>query len=339
MLETLKELCTLNSISGNENEVRNYIISQIKDYCEYHIDNLGNLIAFKKGKLSPQNKVMLSAHMDEVGMIVTFINSDGTLKISTVGAVDPRVIFGRQITIGKNKITGVIGSKAVHNLTSEEKETAIKVENMYIDIGAKNREDAQSYVSLGDAVSFKSDFIEYGEEMIKSKAIDDRAGCAIMIDIIKSELEFDTYFTFVCQEEIGLRGSKAAAFSVDPDIAIVLETTTASDIPDVSGEKKICELSKGAVVLYMDRSTIYNKQLYNIAFKTALESNIPCQTKTMVVGGNDSGAIHLTKGGVKTLAISVPCRYLHSPSCVINKKDYIAVSDLAKALLKKVYNL
>ena len=156
---------------------------------------------------------------------------------------------------------------------------------------------------------------------------------------MKSDLLYDTYFTFVTQEEIGLRGAKAAAFSVDPDVAIVLEATTAADIPNVSGEKRVCELSKGAVVSYMDRSTIYNKQLYNLAFDIAKEEKIPCQTKTMVAGGNDSGTIHLSKGGVKTIAISVPCRYLHSASCVINKKDFIAVSDLAKALLLKVYDI
>ena len=175
MIESLKNLCTLNGVSGHEEKVRDYIITQIKDYCEYHVDNLGNLIAFIKGKSIPKNKVMLSAHMDEVGMIVTFINSDGTLKISTVGGVDARVIFGRQVLIGEKKIVGVIGSKAVHNLTADERETAIKVENMYIDIGAKNKKEAQNLVTLGEAVYFKSNFIEFGEDYVKSKAIDDRA--------------------------------------------------------------------------------------------------------------------------------------------------------------------
>ena len=259
MLECLKELCIKNGVSGDEEEVRDYIISQIKDYCEYQIDNMGNII--KKGKSTSKNKVLLSAHMDEVGMIVTFINSDGTLKISSVGGIDPRVIFGRQVLVGEKKIIGVIGSKAVHNLTAEEKETAIKVENMYVDIGAKNKEEASELVALGDYITFKSDYIEFGEGYIKSKAIDDRAGCAVLIDIIKSELLYDTYFTFVTQEEIGLRGAKTAAFSVDPDVAIVIEATTAADIPNVSGQNQVCHLKKGAVVSFMDRATIYNKQL------------------------------------------------------------------------------
>lgn len=339
MLESLKTLCELNGVSGNEDEVRDYIISQIDGFCEYHVDNLGSVIAFKKGKSTPKNKVLISAHMDEVGMIVTYINSDGTLKISTVGGVDARVIFGRQVLVGKDRIVGVIGSKAVHNLTAEEKEQAVKADKLYVDIGAKDKEQAESLVSLGDVISFSSEFIEFGDGFVKSKAIDDRAGCAIMIDLIRSEMDFDTYFSFVTQEEIGLRGAKAAAFTVDPDIAIVLETTTAADIPSASAEKQVCRLGRGAVVSFMDRSTIYNKQLYSLAFETAAENEIPCQTKTMVAGGNDSGAIHLSRGGVKIMAISVPCRYLHSPSCVIKKSDFEAVYDLAKAVLPKVYSL
>ena len=166
------------------------------------MDNLGNIIAFKKGKITPKNKVLISAHMDEVGMIVTYINSDGTLKISAVGGVDARVIFGRQVLVGDKKIVGVIGSKAVHNLTAEEKEQAVKLDKLYVDIGAKDKEESEKLVQLGDAISFKSDFLEFGDGFIKAKAIDDRAGCAIMIEMIKSPIEFDTYFTFVTQEEL-----------------------------------------------------------------------------------------------------------------------------------------
>jgi len=323
MFKALKTLCGLNGVSGNEKEVRDYIISQIDGFCEYNVDNLGNVIAFKK----------------EVGMIVTYINSDGTLKISTVGGVDARVIFGRQVLVGDEKIVGVIGSKAVHNLSAEEKDQAVKSDKLYIDIGAKDKEQAEKLVSLGDVVSFKSEFLEYGDGFIKAKAIDDRAGCAIMLDLIRNELDFDTHFSFVTQEEIGLRGAKVASYTVNPDIAIVLETTTAADIPSASAEKQVCKLGNGAVVSFMDRSTIYNKDLYNLAFEVAKENKIPCQTKTMVAGGNDSGAIHLSRGGVKTMAISVPCRYLHSPSCVIKKSDFEAVYNLTKAVLPKVYFL
>ncbi|MBQ7757246.1 MAG: M42 family metallopeptidase [Oscillospiraceae bacterium] len=338
MLDRLKELCVLDGISGDENAVRDYICKEIIGHAEFKIDNLGNVIAFKKGKNTPKNKIMISAHMDEVGMIVNFINSDGTLKISSVGGVDPRVVFGRQVFVGKNKINGVIGAKAVHNLTADEKDTAVTFDKMYVDIGCENKEEAEKLVSLGDSVTFSSEFIEYGDGFVKGKAIDDRAGCAVMLEMIKSDLEYDTYFTFVVQEEIGLRGSRCAAFSVEPDYAIVIESTTAADIPSASGADRVCELKKGPVVSFMDRSTIYNKELYNLAFECAKKIEIPCQTKTRVAGGNDAGAIHLSKGGVKTIAVSVPTRYLHSPSCVINKEDYFNTLKLVKALTDRIYN-
>lgn len=338
MLDRLKELCLIDGISGDENAVRDYICREIIGHAEFRIDNLGNVIAFKKGKNTPKNKIMISAHMDEVGMIVNFINSDGTLKVSAVGGVDPRVVFGRQVFVGKNKINGVIGAKAVHNLTADEKDTAVTFDKMYVDIGCENKEEAEKLISLGDSVTFSSEFLEFGDGFVKGKAIDDRAGCAVMLEMIKQDLEYDTYFTFVVQEEIGLRGSRCAAFSVEPDYAIVIESTTAADIPSASGADRVCELKKGPVVSFMDRSTIYNKELYNLAFECAKELEIPCQTKTRVAGGNDAGAIHLSKGGVKTIAVSVPTRYLHSPSCVINKEDYFNTLKLVKALTDRIYN-
>lgn len=338
MLKSLEKLCQLNGVSGDEDKVREYILNEIKDYATFEVDNLGNIIAFKKGKSTPKNKLMISAHMDEVGMIVNFINSDGTLKISPVGGVDPRVVFGRQVLVGKNNIVGVIGAKAVHNLSADEREKAVTFDKMYIDIGCDSKEQAENIVNLGDSVYFSSDFVEFGDGFVKAKAIDDRAGCAIMIEMLKQELEYDTYFTFVVQEEIGLRGSRCAAFSVDPDYAIVIESTTASDIPSASGADCVCHLKKGPVVSFMDRSTIYNKELYNMAFEIAKNLEIPCQTKTRVAGGNDAGAIHISRGGVKTIAVSIPTRYLHSPSCVINKEDYFNSFKLVKALVDGIYN-
>ena len=338
MVDRLKKLCELNGVSGNEDAVRDYILGEIKGFAQCTTDNLGNIIAFKKGKKKPENQVMISAHMDEVGMIVNYINSDGTLKISPVGVIDPRVVFGRRVLVGREKIVGVIGSKAVHNLTSDEREKAVAFDKMYIDIGCESREEASQYVSLGDTVAFSSEFVKFGDGFVKGKAIDDRAGCAIMIEMIRSELEYDTYFTFVVQEEIGLRGSRCAAFSVEPDYAVVLESTTAADIPSASGADRVCRLGKGPVVSFMDRSTIYNKELYELAFETAKEIGVPCQTKTRVAGGNDAGAIHLSRGGVKTMAVSIPTRYLHSPSCVIKETDFENTLKLVKACLDRIYN-
>ncbi|MDE7098711.1 MAG: M42 family peptidase, partial [Ruminococcus sp.] len=299
MKELLKELCIINGVSGDETAVRENIISRIKDYCEYTVDNLGNLICFCNGRKKSDKKVMICTHMDEVGFIITYINDDGTLCFDEVGGIDTSVIIGRQVKVGS--ISGVVGSTAVHNLSSEEREVPPKTDSLYIDIGADSREDAEKYVSLGDCVYFDSDFIEMGD-CIKSKAIDDRAGCAMMIKMIQEKPEYDTYFVFNVQEEIGLRGSRVSAFAVQPDFAIVLEATTAGDIDGVSGAKKVCQLGKGAVVGFMDRSTVYDKELYKLAFDTAKEINVPCQTKTMIAGGNDSGAIHLSGRGVRTIA-------------------------------------
>lgn len=335
LIKDLENLCLLDGISGDEGRVREYIISRIKDKAKYSVDNIGNVIAFVKGKIASDKKLMISAHMDEVGFIVTYINEDGTLKISPVGGIDPRVVFGRRVKVGEG-ILGVVGGKAVHNLTAEERKKAVTFEKMCVDIGVDSKKEAQKLVRLGDSVSFVSEFISFGDEFIKGKAIDDRAGCAIMLALIDEGIEYDAYFTFVVQEEIGLRGATCAAYAVAPDYAIVLEATTAADIPSASGEKRVCSLRNGPVVSFMDRHTIYDKQLYDLAFDTAEKCGIPCQTKTMVAGGNDAGAIHVSRSGVKTAAVSLPCRYLHSPSCVIHKDDLENAYILVKNLLDRI---
>lgn len=331
----LNELCLINGTSGDESRVREYICSKIEGKCEYTIDPLGNIIAYKKGRSTPKNKVMVSAHMDEVGMIVTSIKSDGTLTVSPVGGIDPRVVIGRPVSVGMQNINGVIGAKAVHNLSADEKNKAPGFDSLYVDIGAESREEAEKLISLGDCVYFASDYYDMGDGIICGKAIDDRFGCAVMINLINSDLKYDCVFTFVVQEEVGLRGARAAAYTVDPDFAIVLEATTAADIPLASGEKKCCCLGKGPVVSYMDRSTIYDKELYNISKTAAEENNMLWQTKTMVAGGNDSGAIHISRGGVRTLAISVPCRYLHSPGSAAKISDMEASAKLAEIMIEK----
>ena len=336
MKKLMKELCLINGTSGDEVLVRNAIIEKVKDFCEYRVDNLGNLICFCKGKKSSEKKLMIAAHMDEVGFIITYINEDGTLCFNEVGGIDTSVVIGRQVKVGSNGLSGVIGSTAIHNLSKEQRETPPKYSDMYVDIGASSKEEAEKIVSLGDSIYFDSAFIELGNDCVKSKAIDDRAGCAVMIKLIREGVEYDTYFVFNVQEEVGLRGSMVSAFSVAPDLAIVLEATTASDIDGVGGAKRVCCLGKGPVVGFMDRSTVYDKELYRMAFEIAEELEIPCQTKTMIAGGNDSGAIHISRGGVRTIAVSVPCRYIHSPSCVINTEDFENTLILTRELAKRI---
>lgn len=339
MKELLKELCMINGVSGDESAVRERIIEKIEGHCEYSVDNLGNLICFCKGRKPADKKLMIAAHMDEVGAIVTYIREDGTLLFGEVGGVDPAVVTGRQVAVGKSGIMGVVGSPAIHNLSAKEREKSPEMESLCIDIGAADKKEAEKYVSLGDCVYFEPGFTELGDRRICSKAIDDRAGCALMIRLILEKPEYDTYFLFCVQEEIGLRGSRVGAFSVAPDFAIVLEATTAADIDGVSGAKKVCSLGKGPVVGFMDRSTVYDKELCRLAFDTAADLNIPCQTKTLIAGGNDSGAIHVSGRGVRTIAVSVPCRYLHSPSCVIETADLENSLILVRELSGRIHQL
>lgn len=330
MLDLVKKLCLLDATSGDEGAVRNAIIEEIKDFCEYKIDNLGNIIAFKKGKNTPSRKIMLDAHMDEVGLIITSATADGFLKFSTVGGIDTGVLISRRVKINGN-ISGVVGLKPVHLCHGDEGKKLPKADDLYIDIGAKCKEEALSLVSLGDTAVMCGDFIKTGDKIL-SKALDDRIGCAILISLIKEESEYDFYASFSVQEEVGLRGAKVSAFAVNPDFAIILEGTTAADIADVAEEKQVCNLGLGAAVSFMDRSTLYDRELYNLA----LSSSIPCQSKRFVSGGNNAGAVHLSREGVRTVAISVPCRYIHSASSVADTKDIDSAYKLAKHLILKI---
>ncbi len=332
MLDLIKDLCSLSGISGREDSVRDYIIEKIDGYAEYSVDALGNLLVFKKGRNPAKNKVMLDAHMDEVGMIVTGITSQGFIKFEKVGGINSKVIVGRSVRVGENAVNGVIGIKPIHLVDKDKEDAVPSADELYIDIGAKDKEEAQSVVSLGDAVWFNSDTVEFGNGFIKAKALDDRVGCAILIEMIRSELEYDAWFSFSVQEEIGTRGAQTAAFNIAPDYAIVVETTTAADISGVKDENRVCICGNGGAVSFMDRSTVYSKALFDRAFEIAKEKNILCQPKTLVAGGNDAGAIHKSRGGVKVLTVSVPCRYLHSPSCVIKYGDAEESLKLIKAL-------
>lgn len=330
MINNLQKLCEINAPSGAENNIRGYILSQIKNYAEATVDNSGNIIAFKKGKKVPSKKVMVDAHMDEVGIIVSAITSDGFLKFQTVGGIIPTTLFCQRVLIN-NAVNGVIGAKPIHLTKGDEGKKCPKADTMYIDIGAKTREEAESQVSVGDLGVICGDFEILGEN-IKAKALDDRAGCAVLIELIKNYGEYDFYATFTVGEELGMRGAKTAAYTVSPDYALVLEATTASDIFGFDEATRVCVLGDGPVVSFMDNATLYDRSLYN----TALSSGIKCQPKTAVAGGNNSGAIHLSGSGVKTLTISVPCRYIHSASSIANINDINGAYELATAMLNKI---
>lgn len=332
----LKDLCLLNGTSGREEAVRNYIIEKIKDKCEYSVDALGSVIAFKKGKKAPDKKVLVAAHTDEVGFIITNITDDGFLRFAPVGGIDAAVVLGRRVDI--NGIKGVVGAKAVHLLSDDEKKNEPAFDKLAIDIGAADKAEAEKAVSLGDCAYFASDYCEFGDGFIKSKALDDRIGCMLMIELINSDLEYDTYFCFNVQEEVGLRGSGCSAYAVKPDVAVILESTTAADIDGVTGGDKCCVLGKGPVVSFMDGRTIYDKQIFDLAFEVAKENNIKIQTKTKIAGGNDAGAIQKSGAGCRVAAVSLPCRYIHSGSSVVKIGDIEETRRFLPLFLSKLYD-
>lgn len=337
MLNTLKTLCALDGVTGTEDKVREYIKGCVEPYADEIItDAMGNLIVFKKGKKNTGKTIMLAAHMDEVGIIVTHITDDGYLKFATAGGIDRRVLIGKEVFIGKDRVYGVIGNKAIHLVKPEERSRIPKVDDMYIDIGVSTKEEALELISLGDTGAFENSVYEYGDGMLKAKAIDDRVGCAVMIDLIKSELPVDCWFAFTVQEEAGTRGAFGAAFRIKPDIALVVEGTTAADLPSVQGMKKICAPKKGVVIPFMDRGTIYDKKLHSFITKLADENNIKWQVKSMIAGGTDAQAIQRSRAGVRAVGIASAIRNIHSPASTASIEDIKAMRELAELFLNNV---
>lgn len=330
MTELIKMLCSLDGVSGDEGAVRDFIIGEIDGCCDWKTDPLGNIIAFKKGKKASAKKLMLDAHMDEVGLIITGITSDGFLKFKTVGGIDVSALMFRK-ALFNNSISGVISGKPVHLLSGDEGKKLPKEDVLFIDIGAKSKEEAEDMVMLGDRAVVCGDTVVCGEKIL-SKALDDRVGCAILITLLKEESEYDFYGVFSVQEEVGLRGAKTATFAVEPECAVILEGTTAADIADVPEEKTVCKLGLGPAVSFMDNATVYDRGLYN----AALNSGIPCQIKRAVAGGNNSGAVHLSGCGVRTIAVSVPCRYIHTASSVADINDCENALKLARYMLNGI---
>ena len=331
----LKELTNLPGASGDEGAVRDFIISQISPYADQiTVDSIGNIIALKKG--SSEKKIMLSAHMDEVGFIISEITDKGFLKFKTVGGIDTRVILAKRVRIGKSGITGVIGMKAVHLQKKSERDETPEVKDLFIDIGAKDKESAEKAVKLGDYAVFETEYEELGKRTVKAKAVDDRAGCAVLAELIKKPQKYDTYFCFTTQEEVGLRGARLAAYRIKPDIALVIEATSCSDVHGCKPHESVTVMGDGAAVTFMDRGTIVNDELRKKIYDIGKSANIPVQYKCSTAGGNDAARIHLAADGIKTASISVPCRYLHSATSVMSLDDFEAVKNLAETVLERI---
>lgn len=335
MIELMKELCALPGPSGCEDAVRAFVLKRVKPFAdEIRTDAIGNVMVFRKGRKALDRPVAVCAHMDEVGVIIKKITEDGMLKFGFVGGVDPRVVIGRPVRFGD--VPGVIGIKAVHLTTAAERRTMPKTKNLYIDIGATSRAAAEKLVSLGDYGVFDSAVVEFGDGLIKAKAIDDRVGCAALLRLLEDEPPVDTWFCFTVQEETGLRGAASMAFALDPGFAMVLEGTTAADLAEVKGADAVCRVRGGVVLPFMDGATIYDAALFELLRDACTKRGIPWQTKTRVAGGTDAGRIHRSRAGVRVCAAAAPVRYIHSPSSVAAKADCEAVLAATRAFLEEL---
>lgn len=344
-LELLRELSLTFGPTGCEDNVAELIRRIVKPYAdEITYDKMGNLVAAVYGAdhgTDAERRLMFSAHMDEVGFMITEINGDGTLKFAPLGGIIPSVLGSRRVTVGDetNKVSGVIGSKAIHLQRGDEGEKMPSASDFYIDIGAKDKEEAEKYVRRGSFGTFDSEFRRYGadDKFVKGKAIDDRFGCALMCDLIRrikdgKELPHDVYFAFTVREEVGLSGAQTASYKINPHFAVILESTAVADNTGSPDEKKVAVLGDGPAISFMDRSTIYNKNVYEYVIALAKQKGIKAQPKRFVSGGNDAGHIHRVRAGVKVAAISAPSRYIHTASNVIHADDYASTLELVIAI-------
>ena len=342
-IELLKDLSLAFGPTGCEMPTAELIIEKLNALGYAHkLDRLGNVTVYVPSGKENAKKVMISAHMDEVGFIVNDITEDGYIKFAALGGIDPRVLCGKHVVLeGKEGgyIPGVIASKAIHHQTPDERTNTTPIDKMYIDIGAADKADAEKLTYIAASGTFDSEFVVYGENgsFIKSKALDDRLGCAEMIYVLESikgrDIPVDLYFCFTVREEIGLSGARTVAQAIAPDFAVVLETTAIADLPDVIPSKRVAKLGNGGAVSLQDRSTIYDRGFVRFAMSVAEKNGLPLQYKRYVSGGNDAGHIHKSGAGVKALAISTPTRYLHSAACVVSTEDYLTMGDALIALI------
>jgi len=350
----LKRLSEAFGPSGCEDEVRQVVLEAIQDKLdEVQVDALGNVIGVQKGTAAQKGfatgfKVMVAAHMDEVGLMISLVGEEGMLRFTKVGGIDDRVLPAKVVRIrsrllaegalsgADDKLRGVIAIKPVHLTTRAEREQVIAYDKLAIDIGASSKKEAEGLVDRGAYATFDVSFADLGD-VVKGKAFDDRAGCAVLIALIeRGPYPFDFYPVFTTMEEVGLRGARVAGYSVMPDAAFVLEGTICDDSPREEDLSPTTELGKGPAISVMDRSVIADRRLVQLVIETAEQEGIPYQFKQPGQGGTDAGAIHLAKTGVPTLPVSVPSRYIHSPVTMLSKSDFEHTVDLMAASLRRL---
>ena len=335
----LEELSNAIGVSGEEDDVREIIRAAIHDCAaDVQVDALGNLTATQTGTTFPDYKVMIAAHMDEIGMMVTAVDGHGLIQFTNVGGIDPRILPGLRVKVGPKRTPGVVLWKPIHMWRDMK---TVAIENLRIDVGANDK----SAAAPGDRIAFDGRYQQLSEKVVRGKAFDDRAGCAILVDILRQgPYPVTVCAAFTAQEEIGLRGAQVAARRLRPDAAIVLEGTPAYDVPDPNREAEAgdlpgnpaARLGEGVVLTLVDGSMISDPRVLAFLREAAAADDIPTQMKTVGGGGTDGGAIHTAQTGVPTMTLSVPCRYIHSPTALLNLDDYGHARGLAQAVLNRI---
>lgn len=333
-LKLLEKLCNLIAISGDEGEVRKIVLEEIKPYVdEVKVDALGNVLASKQGSGKKRTRVMLDAHMDEVGFMIVADEGEGIYRFETVGGIDARHLLGKQVYVGKDRTPGVIGGKPVHLMDSGERVRKVPVDGLRIDLGLTGK------AKVGDRAGFATKFRRVGPS-IMSKAIDDRIGVVTLIELVKhAPANVDICAAFTVQEEIGLRGAKVAAQYFNPDMAIAIDSTPANDLPSHEGNENIAyntRLGFGPAIYIADGSTLHDPRLVRFLSEIGDAEKIPYQFRQPGGGGTDSGAIQKALAGIPTVSVSVPHRYTHSPISISRVDDWKNTLALLYAALKKI---
>ncbi len=319
----LGQLTQLFGPSGSEELVSKFIAAQVRPYCdELTRDTLGNLIVRRHGN---GKKIMVAAHMDEIGLMITHINKEGFLRFAPLGGVQISNLIGQRVMF----IDGRIGTIGVEKL---DKRSDFKLDKLFLDIGVSSQDEAEQFVHIGETAVFVGDFVEFGTRLI-SKAFDNRIGCFIAIEALKrTKSTHELAFVFTAQEEIGTRGAKTAAYALEPDLAIAVDVTATGDTP--KAHPMSLELGSGVGIKVFDRSMITSPKIKRWMADIATARKIPFQWEVLEYGGTDCGAIHLSRGGVPSGVLSIPTRYVHSPAEMIDKRDVEAAIELLVALLE-----
>src|SRR5215208_11201 len=333
-IKLLERLCNVIGISGDEGEVRKIVLEEIKPYADdVKVDALGNVLATKRGSGKKRTRVMLDAHMDEVGFMIVADDGEGVYRFESVGGVDARHLLGKQVLVGKNRTPGVIGGKPIHLMSAEERTKKVPLDSLRIDLGLNGK------VNVGDRAGFATTFKRVGPSIL-SKSIDDRIGVATMIELLKvAPSNLDVCAAFTVQEEIGLRGAKVAAQYFCPDLAIAIDSTPAHDLPMYDDSENMTyntKLGFGPAIYIADGSTLHDPRLVRFLAETAEVERIPHQFRQPGGGGTNSGAIQRAMAGIPTVSVSVPHRYTHSPVSISRVDDWKHTLNLLHAALKRI---